>query len=317
MKTRRLIVRFFQLNLLAALFLAMPLAAVADRAQYLYDDLGRLQAVIDAQGGAAIYNYDAVGNLLSITRYGAGEVTILSISPSQGGVDTTVVIKGVGFSANSSQDQVRFGGGAQAVVSSATTTEITTTVPDSAHTGPITVTTPIGSATSSQTFTVLPTVTSISPDFGFQGATITTFKVTGTDLQGATTIQFTPSDGISVSNPPQVSPDGRSATVGVTISAGASIQGRVVTITNPDGTSSAAATAQNTFAVLPNEPVVAEAAPVTVFVQSPPSETFSASTVGVYIEPVPPQTVSELLGVLVEPEPNPVIAPYVGVQVPP
>jgi len=310
----RFIAKFLRLFLPAVLLVSVPISATADQAQYFYDDLGRLQAVLDAQGNAAVYNYDAVGNLLSITRHGPGDVTILSISPMQGGLDTEVVIKGVGFSGTSSQDQVRFGGGAQAVVSSATTTEITTTVPEGAHTGPITVTTPTGSATSSQTFLVLPTVTSISPNFGFQGATISNFIIAGTNLQGATSVQFTPSDGINVANPPQVSPDGHSATVGVTISAGASIQGRVVTLTNPDATSTADATDQNTFAVLPNEPVVAEAAAVRVFVQSPPGGIFAGSTVGIYVEPVPPQTGSVPLGVFVEPAPNPVIAPYVGVQ---
>jgi YD repeat-containing protein len=299
------------------IILTLPLSSVADQAQYLYDDLGRLRVVIDASGNAALYNYDAVGNLLSITRLGNGEVAILNISPTQGGVNSEVVIKGVGFSGTSSQDQVRFGGGAQSVVASATPTEITAIVPDGAHTGPITVTTPTGSATSSQTFTVVPTVTSVSPNFGFQGATLATFTVSGTNFQGATSIQFTPSDGISVANPPHVSPDGHSATVGVTISAGASIQGRVVTVTNPDGTSSAISTDLNTFAVLPNEPVVAEAAAVRVFVQFQQTQTFSQFTVGVYVEPVPPQSVSGLLGMFVEPVPNPAIAPYVGVQVQP
>jgi len=35
---------------------------------YVYDDLGRLHQVIDAQGNVATYNYDAVGNILSIDR---------------------------------------------------------------------------------------------------------------------------------------------------------------------------------------------------------------------------------------------------------
>ncbi len=34
---------------------------------YLYDDLGRLVRVIDENGDAATYHYDAVGNVLSIT----------------------------------------------------------------------------------------------------------------------------------------------------------------------------------------------------------------------------------------------------------
>ena len=34
----------------------------------IYDDLGRLSQVIDGHGYVATYVYDAVGNLLSITR---------------------------------------------------------------------------------------------------------------------------------------------------------------------------------------------------------------------------------------------------------
>ena len=46
--------------------------AVADQAQYIYDDLGSLSQVIDGQGNVATYTYDAVGNLLSITRNAGG-----------------------------------------------------------------------------------------------------------------------------------------------------------------------------------------------------------------------------------------------------
>ena len=41
---------------------------LADQAQYIYDDLGRLSQVMDGQGNVATYRYDAVGNLLSIAR---------------------------------------------------------------------------------------------------------------------------------------------------------------------------------------------------------------------------------------------------------
>jgi YD repeat-containing protein len=39
--------------------------------QYVYDDLGRLVKVVDQNGNVATYNYDAAGNLLSITLRGA------------------------------------------------------------------------------------------------------------------------------------------------------------------------------------------------------------------------------------------------------
>jgi len=48
-------------------FSSSPL--LAGVAQYAYDDLGRLTTVVDEAGNTAIYNYDAVGNLLSIQRF--------------------------------------------------------------------------------------------------------------------------------------------------------------------------------------------------------------------------------------------------------
>src|SRR5690349_25026644 len=69
--------------------------------QYVYDALGRLTQVIDPSGNVATYNYDAVGNLLSITR-GTGSPSALanfSFSPGQGSVGQAVTIQGQNFSA--------------------------------------------------------------------------------------------------------------------------------------------------------------------------------------------------------------------------
>ncbi|MBY0246044.1 MAG: RHS repeat protein [Nitrospiraceae bacterium] len=41
---------------------SVPALTVADQAQYIYDDLGRLSQVIDGQGNVATYQYDAVGD---------------------------------------------------------------------------------------------------------------------------------------------------------------------------------------------------------------------------------------------------------------
>jgi YD repeat-containing protein len=49
------------------LLLAAPPDAVAEIA-YVYDELDRLVRVVREDGEAATYQYDAVGNLLSITR---------------------------------------------------------------------------------------------------------------------------------------------------------------------------------------------------------------------------------------------------------
>jgi YD repeat-containing protein len=69
-----------------------PMSAIADQAQYIYDDLGRLSQVIDGQGNVATYTYDAVGNLLSITRNtgGVGAPTITAFTPNTGNAGASI-----------------------------------------------------------------------------------------------------------------------------------------------------------------------------------------------------------------------------------
>jgi hypothetical protein len=66
-------------------------------------------------------------------------------------------------------------------------TQITAAVPGSASTGKIAVTTPGGTATSSASFTVKPTITSFSPTSGAVGASVT---LTGSGFTGATKVTF-------------------------------------------------------------------------------------------------------------------------------
>jgi YD repeat-containing protein len=78
--------------------------------QYFYDDLGRLVSVVDQNGNVATHQYDAVGNLLSITRSalpGSGGLAIVNFTPQQGPVGATVTIQGQGFSTTPSADLVR------------------------------------------------------------------------------------------------------------------------------------------------------------------------------------------------------------------
>ena len=69
----------------------VPSKTFADQAHYIYDDLGRLSQVIDGQGNVATYQYDAVGNLLSITRNtgGVGASTITAFTPNSGKAGVT------------------------------------------------------------------------------------------------------------------------------------------------------------------------------------------------------------------------------------
>jgi hypothetical protein len=139
--------------------------------------------VVDSQNGAAIYSYDAVGNILSISRVSSGQVSIIGFTPKSGPVGTTVTISGTAFSTTASENTVKFHG-TNAVVSSATAMQLVSTVPSGATTGPITVTTPSGSATSSTSFTVTtssgaPTITGFNPTIGNVGAAVT---VSGTNF---------------------------------------------------------------------------------------------------------------------------------------
>ena len=155
----------------------------ANPVNYVYDDLGRLIAVIDSAGDTAIYKYDSLGNILSIARQSSAQVSIISFTPQSGTSGASVTINGTGFSATAAQDTVQFNGVSASVVS-ATATQIVTTVPAAATTGPITVTTPSGTATSSANFAVAtssgaPTITSFAPTMGVPGTPV---AITGTNF---------------------------------------------------------------------------------------------------------------------------------------
>ena len=144
---------------------------------YAYDELGRLVLVVDPSGDAATYTYDAVGNILSIGRIGAGTVAIVEYTPNGAPVGSTVTLFGTGFSPTAAQNGVTFNG-TPASVTSSTSTQIVTTVPAGATSGPIGVATPSGSATTSTNFVVAtasgaPTITGFTPVVASTGATLT------------------------------------------------------------------------------------------------------------------------------------------------
>jgi YD repeat-containing protein len=118
---------------------------------YFYDPLNRLKAVVDPAGQAAVYQYDAVGNLLSIARSSSSQLAIFGFTPKTGPGGTSVTISGASFDPNQSGDVVEFNG-VGAVVSAASATEIVATVPLGITCGPITVTTSAGTATSEDNF---------------------------------------------------------------------------------------------------------------------------------------------------------------------
>jgi hypothetical protein len=101
-----------------------------------------------------------VAAIATLTSLSEGQLTfdvhstsspvINSFSPSSGGVGTSVDIQGANFTGASS---VRFNG-TSAAFTFESSDELTATVPSGATSGPITVTTPAGTATSAGSFTV-------------------------------------------------------------------------------------------------------------------------------------------------------------------
>jgi hypothetical protein len=142
---------------LAAALLAVPSAAPGQTVQYAYDAAGRLSVVADPRGDLAVYQYDAVGNLLSIQRIGVGNVpdavVIAHVTPGVASRGATVSLFGKGFGATADGNAVTFNG-APAAVLTASPTRLTVRVPANATTGPIHLTTPLGTA-ASQLFHVL------------------------------------------------------------------------------------------------------------------------------------------------------------------
>lgn len=167
--------------LLAALLQALILTSSAANISYVYDQAGRLLAVIDPATDTAIYAYDSVGNLIGITRQPSTTKAVLQFTPASGPVGTTVTIYGTGFSATPASNVVKFNG-TTATVLTASTTVLTANVPVAATTGPISVTVGGITATSAASFTVgtggAPTLSNVSPAVGNYGATVT---LTGTN----------------------------------------------------------------------------------------------------------------------------------------
>lgn len=100
-------------------FLAILPSSAAD-ISYVYDDAGRLRAVIDPATNTAIYAYDAVGNLTGITQQAASTLVLLQATPASDPVGTTVTIYGTGFSATPASNTVKLNGTTATVLTAST-----------------------------------------------------------------------------------------------------------------------------------------------------------------------------------------------------
>ncbi len=144
---------------------------------YAYDADGQLKDVSDPAGNTAVFNWDSVGDLLSISRAATSALAVVQLTPARGAVGDTVTIAGTGFSTTPASNTVKFNG-TTATVTAATARLLTVKVPMGATTGTVSVTAPSGGPiSSSQTFTVGgstgPKITSISASVATAGTALT------------------------------------------------------------------------------------------------------------------------------------------------
>jgi len=156
--------------------------------------------------------------------------TITSFAPTSGVIGTSVVITGTNFTGASG---VAFNGKA-ATFALNSATKITATVASGTTTGKISVTTPGGTATSANSFTVLapPTIASFAPTTGPVGTGVV---ITGTNFTGTTSVAFNGKAASYVVN--------GATQITATVASGTTT-GKVA-VTTPGGT----ATSANTFTV--------------------------------------------------------------------
>ena len=252
------VLRWLSILLFAVTLAAPALAQQPITFQYFYDETGQLTKVVDSTGVVIEYVYDAVGNMLEIKRSTTSGLAIFNFTPSRGPVTTEITIQGQGFSANPTDNVVRFNG-TSAQVLSATITALAVTVPVGATTGKITVQVGTNAATSSQDFTVTntPVITSVSPKGALAGTTVSNVQVTGSHLTGST-FTFLPTfvPAAITLNSATIAPDGTTATLNLTI--GAQVGQFVLVATNTEGSSDAAPSGSNTFGIADPQQVNAD-----------------------------------------------------------
>jgi YD repeat-containing protein len=160
---RNSITRTFAALVFAIVCMTAPLSVKAQQGgttRYVYDDNGRLHAVIAPSGEAVVYEYDPAGNITSIQKLAADMLALFAFTPHEGLPGDYVTFTGVGFSGGVSN--VSFNGATARVVSFTSST-IVAEVPQGATTGPVTITTPHGSITTPIPFTLVGV--SLTPSF--------------------------------------------------------------------------------------------------------------------------------------------------------
>jgi len=148
---RYLIYKSSSLFVINVLIYISAFAQTGYTTRYIYDNKGQLRAVITQNGEAAVYDYDPAGNFTAIRRLTPTDFEIIEFTPRSGAVGSNVTIYGVGL--NEEVSNVTFNGLSGQIISQ-TKTSVIAKVPVNAISGPISVTTPRGSRTTSSSFIV-------------------------------------------------------------------------------------------------------------------------------------------------------------------
>jgi hypothetical protein len=196
----------------------------------------QITATVPAGAITAQISVDAPGG--TATSSGSFSViqppTITGFSPASGPVGTVVTISGSGFDGATA---VTLNGTSLTGITVVSDEQITATVPEGASSGQISVVGPIGTGTSTGSFSVIPppTISGFSPASGGIGTEVT---IGGTGLTWVTSVTLNGTDmtGLTVISDEQIS---------ATVPAGAS-SGQISVIT-PGGT----ATSTGSFSVIP------------------------------------------------------------------
>ena len=224
---RYLLNLLFSFLVLVFSFFTAGASAQAAGVNYVYDSLGRLIAVYDLSGNAAVYQYDAVGNLLSITNYPSTPITGIGLSSGSGQAGSTITIYGTDFC---STPTVTFNG-VSATVDSSNSDQIVVTVPSNVTTGQVVVTCGSNQITIG-TFTVAsaaPSISGFTPSVGAAGTAVT---INGSNFQSVAA-----NDSVRVGITPTTANSATTNRIGITVPTEASTGHISVTTSTGQSTS--------------------------------------------------------------------------------
>ncbi|WP_194714290.1 IPT/TIG domain-containing protein [Noviherbaspirillum soli] len=168
---------YYLVPVLGLFFLVLCPASRTQAAEtaYTYDAAGRLTSVINAEGQNAVYDYDALGNILAVRSVGIGALNIAGFSPGQGSIGSTVNIVGSGFDLAAANNTVTFNG-IETRATAASASSLTVIVPPGATTGKITVQNARDVASTGTDYRVVgslvPSISAITPDVGMPGSMV-------------------------------------------------------------------------------------------------------------------------------------------------